>query len=88
MYGPIVEVDMKCVWERGEWRVVVTSTGAYHRYFVNCSKAVRGPNVQLRGFVMGNTKWDADDTPFCVLVTEGGKRDWDAFTLVYDPHAR
>lgn len=84
MHGPMLEVDMTCRWEAGEWKVVVESPGPYQGRYVNCSKNMRGQGVKLRGFVLGNTKSDALDD-FCVLVNEHGKRDWTAFTKVFDP---
>lgn len=84
MNGPRLEVEMECSWERGEWKVIVVSPGPYHGRYVNCAKSVRGPGVKLRGFVLGNTKVDADEA-FCVLVNQRGSRDWNAFTKVDDP---
>ena len=84
MRGPMLEVEMHCVWERGEWRVVVISDGPYRGRYVNCSKSIRGDSVKLRGFVLGNTKEDANED-FCVLVNSSGNRDWTAFTKVFDP---
>ncbi|MGX9687689.1 hypothetical protein ACTQ9L_11165 [Deinococcus wulumuqiensis] len=80
----MLEVDMKCVWEGGEWKVVVVSPGPYHGRYVNCSKKVRGQGVELRGNVVGASKVDAVED-FCILVNERGKRDWSAFTRIYDP---
>lgn len=84
MQGPMLEVDMICRWESGEWKVVVISSGPYKGRYVNCSKSARGSGVELRGFVLGTTKVDALED-FCVLVNEKGKRDWTAFTKIFDP---
>ncbi|WP_147364021.1 hypothetical protein [Deinococcus cavernae] len=80
----ILEVDMACVWEEGEWKVVVTSDGPYNGRYVSCSKAVRGSGVLLRGYVRHMDKIDADRR-FCQLCTPDNRRSIDGFTKVFDP---
>lgn len=80
----ILEVDMACVWEEGEWKVVVTSEGPYKGRYVSCSKAVRGPGVLLRGHVRHMDKVDADRR-FCQLCTPDNRQSIDGFTKVFDP---
>lgn len=81
MHGPLLEVEMKCIWEDSEWKVVVTSEGPYKDCKVNCNKKIRGAGVTMKGFVLGTVKNDANQY-FCTSVNRMGKRDYSvlAFT--------
>ncbi|MCY1704289.1 hypothetical protein [Deinococcus sp. SL84] len=81
MYGPIEEVEISCIWDLGQWKMVVTSEGPYKGRYVKCSSSVRRDGVKIRGLVKGAEKIDAA-LDHCILVNRYGKQDYEAYTLI------
>ena len=81
-----LEVEMECVYEyeRRKAKVIVTSLGPYHNFYVNFDSSMRIIGMKFKGIVYSTYKYDAG-RGHCILVNEQQKRDPKAYIITYDP---